>query len=333
MASLKRTISRTLECRICLELLSDPKQLSCAHTFCKGCLDNIFACSCQSETVNSVTCPICRSITKIQDGNVMNLNTDIHKYVVEELRNSQQFCHCEVCQAGSKAVHFCQECKKNMCNECLENHNKLPANLKHRVVFVKDIKERKVVLRSYCQEHEESDGQQNICSHVCLTCMKFICRRCGMLLHEKEGHTVVAADKYKVSFQKKIQPLQALGEGKVATIETNMAVIEGQMKRVIDHIDGLYVKITSVHKVLVKELEHNKSALKEQIDAEKGTQCQLQKIKGDHERMVASLKSASVLLDKSLKAPLSGDVIAIHDSLSGTLQSLINLEDPDDQLV
>ena len=78
-----------------------------------------------------------------------------------------------------------------------------------------------------------------------------------------------------------------------------------------------------------------KFALFEQVDAQKkGPLCQrLQNMKGDHERLFASLKSVSVLLDNSLKAPLSGDVIAIHDSLSDELQSLINLEDPDDQLV
>eukprot|EP00057_Strongylocentrotus_purpuratus_P007022 XP_011661496.1 PREDICTED: uncharacterized protein LOC105437036 [Strongylocentrotus purpuratus] len=341
MASLKHTISRTLECPICLELLSDPKQLSCSHTFCKRCLDNMLTCSCQTEIVSSLTCPICRSITDVKHGDVKNLNTNVPlKSVVEDLRNSQQLVDCEVCQTGSKAVHFCQECGKNMCNECLENHNKWPPNLKHTVVFVKDTKERRYVFGRkvgkvhYCQEHDASDGHQNICSDVCITCKKFICIRCRMLLHEKEGHTVVAADEYKDSFQKKIQLLQALGEEKVATIKTNMAVIESQMKRVTDHIDGICDEITNVYLESAKKLNESKLALVEQVDAQKGPLCQrLQEMKGDHERSVASLKSASVLLESTSEAPLSGDVIAIRDSLSGKLQSLVDREDPDNQLV
>ena len=107
MASLKQTISRTLQCPICLELLSDPKQLSCSHTFCKRCLDNMLTCSCQTETVNSLTCPICRSVTNVKHGDVMNLNTNIPlKSVVEDLRNSQQLVDCEDVPNGFEGGAF-----------------------------------------------------------------------------------------------------------------------------------------------------------------------------------------------------------------------------------
>ncbi|XP_030847185.1 uncharacterized protein LOC115926532 [Strongylocentrotus purpuratus] len=331
MASLEQTISRNLECPICLELLSLPKKLSCSHTFCKRCISNMQSCSWQTESVNSLTCPICRCVTDLQHGDLINLNTNVPlKSVVED---NQQLC--EMCQTGSKAVHFCQECEKNMCNECLENHNKWPANLKHTVVFVKDIQERKVVLRRkvvYCQEHDQSDGQQNICSDVCLTCKKFICMRCRMLFHD--GHTVEDAGKYNRSIQKEIQILQEGGEAKAATIKTHLAVIESQMKRVTDHNDSRNVEITNVYLVSVKLLNDSKLALVQQVNAhDEPLYLRLQKMKGDHERLVASLKSASVLLGRSLEAPLSGDVIAIRDSLSGELQSLIDRDDPDNQLV
>ena len=189
-------------------------------------------------------------------GDVMNLKTIVSlKSVVEDVRNSQQLC--EMCQTSSEAVQFCQECEKNMCNECLENHNKWSPNLKHTVVLVKDIQERKVVLQgkvSYCQEHEELDGQQNICSDVCLTCKKFICMRCRMLLHEKKGHTVVDAGEYKASFLRKIIVLQAVGKAKAASIELHLAVIESQTKRFTDYIDRMYDEIAKVYIESAKKL-------------------------------------------------------------------------------
>ena len=107
---------------------------------------------------------------------------------------------------------------------------------------------------------------------------------------------------YKDSFQTQIQILQALGEEKATTIETHMAVIKRQMKRVTDHIDRTNVEITNVHQVSVKLLNESKLALVELLKANKGLLCQrLQKMKGDHERLVASLKSASVLLGSSLE--------------------------------
>ena len=180
MASFEYTVYRNLQCPICLELLSDPKQLSCTHTFCKKCLSDMLEFPSKNEA-NTLLCPICRGTTHVRDGNVVNLNTNVPLMsLVDGVKNSQQLC--EMCDTQSRAVHFCCDCGKNLCTACLELHSKWPPNLKHNVVSVEDIREGKVVLKKkvYCQEEvHKSDDEKYVCADVCTTCKKLICMRCS----------------------------------------------------------------------------------------------------------------------------------------------------------
>ncbi|XP_011681116.2 uncharacterized protein LOC105446250 [Strongylocentrotus purpuratus] len=336
MSEFERRVSRNLQCPVCFELLSDPKQLSCTHTFCKKCLNDILKCS----STNSLTCPICRSETFVKDGNVLNLNTNVPlKSLIDDVRNSQQVC--ETCDSNSRAVHFCCECGKKMCNTCLENHKKWPLNDKHRVVRVEDVREGRVVIEKevYCQEHK-ADKQKHLCTDVCITCKKFICLRCRLLSHENKGHIVQNTEEYNASTETHIVSLQAQGKTKATTIKDHMTCIKAQKKRVTDHIAAKKAEIDKSYQESLKKLEERKAALikmkaalDKQIDAQEVKLCKrLDVMKDVDERLVTSIESASVLAGNCMKAPLEGDIIVIRDTLSGELKNVLDRDDPEKKL-
>ena len=318
MSEFERKVSRNLQCPVCFELLCDPKQLSCTHTFCKKCLNDIL----KSSSKNYLTCPICRSVTSVEGGNVLNLNTNVPlKSLIDDVKNSQQVC--EMCDSNSRAVHLCCECGKNMCNTCLDIHNKWPLNGKHRVVRVEDVREGRVVIKKevYCQEHK-ADEQKYICTDVCITCKKFICLRCRMLYHDKKDHTVQDAKEYNASSKTQIESLQARSKTKVTTIKNHMTCIKNQKKRVTDHIAG---KKAENNKIYQESLKH--------LDAQEEKLCKrLDEMKDVDERLVTSIESASVLAGNSMKAPLEGDIIVIRDTLSGELKNVLDRPDPENKL-
>ena len=311
MSEFERKVSRNLQCPICFELLSDPKQLSCTHTFCKKCLNDIL----KSSSHTFLTCPICRSVTSVKGGNVSNLNTNVPlKSLIDDVRNSQQVC--EICDSNSRAIHLCCECRKNMCNTCLEIHNKWPPQVKHRVVRVEDVREGRVVLEKevYCQEHK-ADIQKYICTDVCVTCKKFICLRCRMLYHDKKGHIVQDAKEYNASTKTQIESLQARGKTKVTTIKNHVTCIKTQKKRVTDHIAG------------------RKAEINKQLDAQEVKLCKrLDEMKDVDERLIARIESASVLAGNSIKAPIEDNTIFIRDTLSGELTNVLDRDDPENKL-
>nr|XP_054760814.1 E3 ubiquitin-protein ligase TRIM33-like [Lytechinus pictus] len=330
MATLEHTVSRGLQCPVCLSLLNDPKQLSCTHTFCQKCIRDIIACSLQN---NNLTCPLCRIKTNVADGNVANLKTNVPvKSLVDDVRNSKQLC--DMCDEQSRAAHFCCDCGKNMCNACLQAHNTWKPHLKHKVVSVEDIREGRVVLKKkiYCQE-EVHQSEEYECSDVCTTCKKLICMRCRMLYHEKTGHDVKDLREYNSSFKKSSELLQGQGKTKATTVKNHMTCIDNQIKRVNDHIDAENAKLDKLCEDAIKKIKERNATLKKQLEDQREELCKsLNDMNIDDKRLVKSIESASDLLSNTLKAPLEGDVVAIRDSLSGELKNVLDRDDPKEKV-
>ncbi len=50
-----------LDCALCLEEFTDPKQLPCTHTFCLQCLEELI----RTHPGNKFPCPECRASVKV----------------------------------------------------------------------------------------------------------------------------------------------------------------------------------------------------------------------------------------------------------------------------
>ncbi|XP_063960210.1 uncharacterized protein LOC135155234 [Lytechinus pictus] len=270
-----------------------------------------------------------RNRTNVADGDVANLKINTHvKSLVDDFRNSKQLC--DVCDNRASAAHFCCECAKNMCNECLQAHNTWKPNLKHKVVMVEDIRKGRVVLKRkvYCQE-EVHKSEEYECSDVCTTCKKLICMRCRMLCHEKKGHDVEDIRQYNSSFKKSSELLQGTGKKKATRVKNHMTCIDNQIKRVHNHIHAENAKLDMLCEEAIKKIQERNATLKKQLDDQREELCKsLNDMKIADERLVKSIESASDLVSTSVEAPLEGDVVAIRDSLYGELKKILLRENP-----
>ena len=85
----RQDLQREVICSLCLDILQDPKLLSCDHIFCKSpCLENLA----RRSANNSLSCPECRAITVIP-GSLSNLRTDCHinrlKDIIKRLEETE----------------------------------------------------------------------------------------------------------------------------------------------------------------------------------------------------------------------------------------------------
>ena len=81
------SLAEGLSCPVCYEYLDDPKILTCGHTICKKCLDDIY----RSELSRELTCPMCRHVTPVPRGKISKLPTNITvKSLVEDLKSATQ---------------------------------------------------------------------------------------------------------------------------------------------------------------------------------------------------------------------------------------------------
>ena len=60
-----------LNCSVCLDTYTNPKQLQCHHVYCQHCLVRLVDRNQQGQLV--ITCPNCRQVTPVPSGGVAAL--------------------------------------------------------------------------------------------------------------------------------------------------------------------------------------------------------------------------------------------------------------------
>ena len=116
------SVRRLVECPICFDTFTNPKELDCQHTFCeKPCLDKLV----DSKT-NTLQCPLCRAVHNIPKGGIQELkNNKTIAYLVEITEESKTDddakTQCEVC-VSNDYIDGCLHCSKMVCADCKTRH-------------------------------------------------------------------------------------------------------------------------------------------------------------------------------------------------------------------
>ena len=172
-----------LHCPVCLEYYKgrNPRLLSCHHSFCEGCLKELVK-------YGQISCPKCREMTTVKDGDVTNLTMNFH--ILPQLEESQNFeKKCQLCNI-SVAILKCEECNQVLCQECSGSHSKVK-RFKDHIVF------------KLCVKHAESLSQ------ICIKCVKPVCFKCLILEHQEHEDLVVA---YKIGVTELRQKITIMTE-------------------------------------------------------------------------------------------------------------------------
>jgi len=195
----------SLSCTVCCEKFNEeqhcPRLLSCGHTFCTGCLEQLFP---RSASGSVVICPSCRREMPVLAGaKGLPKNFALLDVLLTFPQNKESTAPtapppslCSACESQHAATFLCVDCKENFCQEAATWHTRMKLLAKHRVVSLEELKAHPELLRgaassSICAEHDETfrfyDEQ----------CGQVICRDCVALNHN--GHKccslVVAAAK------------------------------------------------------------------------------------------------------------------------------------------
>ena len=79
-------LEQQLQCTICLDTYTDPKQLQCHHVYCRKCLVRLVIRDQQGQL--TLTCPICRQLTPVPAGGVAGLQSAFHINHLLEIQES-----------------------------------------------------------------------------------------------------------------------------------------------------------------------------------------------------------------------------------------------------
>ena len=180
-----------VSCPVCSGIFTDPKQLSCLHSFCLECLNHWYE---TSGSGNAVKCPKCQTLCRVPaSGDLKDLPTSfylngmIDVLAIKECNTTQVTCG--NCDKKSSEASYCFQCCIFYCEQCLIGHNMMRPNKDHRVLAVKEFQDKDYedVLKrpSFCSEprHEKEEVR-----FFCKNCTLAVCQTCINLKHS--GHAL-----------------------------------------------------------------------------------------------------------------------------------------------
>ena len=149
----RQVLEKEVTCPLCLDTLQEPKKLPCDHVYCKACLQRLAN---RSFNAASISCPECRALTQLTNGDVNNLPTAFrlnrlieafqHVQLVREETYSQNAATAATEEAAKCKVHqnqplvlYCETCRLLLCRDCIlatKDHSD------HHFGFVNEMKEK-----------------------------------------------------------------------------------------------------------------------------------------------------------------------------------------------
>ena len=197
MESFLRNLTKQVTCSICLDTFNDPKIISCFHTFCCECLENHARAS---HRQGRFRCPECQAEIDLPEGNRFDRlptsffhNSLLNLLAVRQSGDGTNIT-CGNCKKKSSNVHYCFDCARFMCSDCLTAHEVMRDAFEgHKVMPVKDFQaqdyEALLKRQPFCSKKYH---EREITRFFCLQCQSCVCHLC--IVTDHQNHKVNLLD-------------------------------------------------------------------------------------------------------------------------------------------
>ena len=186
LTTLFHNLRKEVSCSVCSDLFTDPKHLSCLHSFCLKCLKRWHKTCGGGEAIK---CPKCQTLSRVpSSGDLKDLPTSfylngfIDVLAIKECKKTQVTCG--NCDKKSSVASYCFQCCIFYCDECLIGHNIMRDKKGHRVLAVKEFqhKDYEDVLKRpvFCSKERH---QKEELKYYCKECETALCQTCVTLNH------------------------------------------------------------------------------------------------------------------------------------------------------
>ena len=332
MESLLKNIKEQVTCSICLDTYTEPKIMSCFHTFCCKCLEKH---SRVSQKEGKFRCPECQAAIDLPEGNRFDClpNSFIHNSLLSLLSIRQSgdasSITCSQCRKTNPQMYYCFDCGRFMCLDCFNAHQLLSATFEgHKVTPVKNFKEEdyEAVLKRqpFCsQEFHERE----VTRFFCLECQVCICQICTVTDHQ--NHKVVLLDKAALEEKDNIMCGAKLMRNKeselcevikqfeetISKLESNVATAQREVSRVAEEV---IAEIREREREAIDSLEATRVSRLERINSPKQ----------EVESLVKQMNQAATFAENLVKNGSSSHVMQIKETLEQKFEELGGVEVP-----
>ena len=286
MESLLINLKEQVTCAICLDTFTDPKTITCLHTFCCDCLKKHALIS---QKNGKFRCPECQAEVDLPEANCFDkLPSSFHHNRLLSLLAARQSgdgneISCGICKKKSAEISYCFECAKFMCIDCVNAHQ-LFTNLTegHKVTPVKEFQpqdyEALMKRQSFCSQQYH---EREIVRFFCLKCKLCVCQICIATDHKShEGHDVELLDKVadgeKVNILERAEKLKektklysdAIFKLEQTELElyTNTTNVKHEVSQTVEQI---IAKIRESEREIITHLDNTRASRSEMLNSAK----------------------------------------------------------------
>ena len=270
MESLLKNLKEHVTCSICLDTFTDPKTITCLHTFCCECLKKHALIS---QMNGKFRCPECQAEVDLPEANCFDkLPSSFHHNRLLSLLAVRQSgdgneISCGICKKKSAEISYCFECAKFMCSDCVNAHQLFSHFTEgHKVTPVKQFQpqdyEALMRRQSFCSQQYH---EREVTRFFCLKCQICVCQIC--IATDHKAHDV--------------EPLEKAADGEKANILTRTEVLKTKTKVFGDTIRE--------YEQRVLELETNLTNAKREVS--KAAEQMMAKIREDERRIITALEN------------------------------------------
>ena len=308
LTTLFHNLREEVSCLVCSDLFTDPKHLSCLHSFCLKCLKGWYE-TCGGG--NAIRCPKCQTFSQVPaSGDLKDLPTSfylnglIDVLAIKECSKTQATCG--NCDKKSSEASYCFQCCIFYCEECLIGHNIMRDKKEHRVLAVKEFQDKDYedVLRRpvYCSRQGHQKEELKL---FCKECETAVCQTCVMLDHNGHKLTLIEeeAENQRLEIKTVIETQRHNVDEKmnvVAQLDEDYAKVIRQSETLKGNVqkfaDGLIILIKTKTQNIITAVEKQTKKSLENLKAKRSAIQHLINV------IESSLEEADKLLNRSTTA-------------------------------
>ena len=331
LTTLFYNLREEVSCSVCSDLFTDPKHLSCLHSFCLKCLKGWYE-TCGGG--DAIRCPKSQTLSQVPaSGDLKDLPTSfylnglIDVLAIKECSKTQF--KCGNCDQKTSVASYCFQCCIFYCEECLIGHSIMRDKKEHRVLAVKEFQDKDYedVLKRpvFCSRQGHQKEELKL---FCKECETAVCQTCVLLDHN--GHKLTLIEEEAENQRLEIKTV----------IETQRRN-EHEKMNVVAQLDEDYAKVIHQSETLKGNVQKFADGLIKIIMAktrniitivEKQTKKSLQNLKAKRsaiQHQINVIESSLEEADKLLNRSTTAEVV----QLKRTLQTIFQGADETEPIV
>ena len=335
MESLLVNLKKQLTCSICLDTYTEPKTISCLHTFCCECLEKHARVS---QKQGKFRCPECQAAIDLPEGNRFDRlpNSFFHNNLLSLLtvRQTDDASNINCCQCGANnsQMYYCFDCGRFMCPGCFNAHEVLKKSFQgHKVTPLQDFKteDYEALLRRqpFCSQQFH---EREITRFFCSQCQVCICQIC--IVTDHQNHKVVLLD--KAAHEEKDNIMS--GAKLIKKMESELQEVIKQFEETISKLESnLATAKRGVKQTAEQMIANIREREREALESLEVTRVsRLHKInlaKQEVESLVKQMNQAAQFAENLVQRTSSSDIMQNKETLRTKFEELLRVEVPKHQ--